>query len=311
MIDEMELIGAFRSGVREPDEETEGRARATLLDVIRAERTPDSRGEARPRVRRLRVVAGFAAVLLIVFAISLLFLGRGGPSASAAEVLRSQSRLARMEPALWPVGSGQFLYQERIEWTQRCEGSGDTRATTCSTSGDGAFTHRIWIAPDGSGRECFIGLRGALGPPCGDDAAGMLTPIDLSRLPIDPSDLLAEARAGTLPGIRPGPGASNIASGLFGLLVQPTASPELRAALYTAAASLPETQLLGQSRDEIGRPGIAIAFSAQSARFEVILDPKTSNVLETKTMRADPPTGPETWVVFQVPRVVDVLGERT
>jgi hypothetical protein len=320
MIDELDLIGAFRAEVSEPDAETTIRAKVTLVRAMEQSAPLPSRGTGTRRRPVWHIVGAVTAALAIALAAPTLFPSRDGTPASAAEFLRDQARTALDQPAVWPLQPGQYLYQERIEWNRQCDHPQDSQTWNCTTPDTGAFTHRIWIGADGSGRECFLGLEDATGPPCGDDSAGMLSPIDLSHLPTDPNELLAQAEAGTLPGLRLDARGqdANTAAAILGLLVQPTASPALRASLYEAAAMIPGTELLVGVQDEIERDGTGIAYTLDGTRLEVIFDPRTSNVLEMKAeqVAADPeeasgtPLGVTTWVVFKKTAVVEAIGDR-
>lgn len=66
------------------------------------------------------------------------------------------------------------------------------------------------------------------------------------------------------------------------------ASPRLRAALYRVLAELPRVRLLGWKHDRLGRRGLAVGVVEGSSRFrvreELLFDPATSEVLETRTV---------------------------
>jgi hypothetical protein len=76
------------------------------------------------------------------------------------------------------------------------------------------------------------------------------------------------------------------------LLQDPAASPDLRAALYRAAEKIPGIQYFGATKDEAGRPGVAIGmesdYSGGPARYELIWDPETSDVLATTAIVLEP-----------------------
>jgi hypothetical protein len=330
-MDELQLIERFRAEVPEPDPTTVARARGVLLSALEGEGSPEPRRLRFPARQPLALLAALtAAGLTLALLVPVLLPAGRRPEAAAAEFLRNQARIATDQPALWPVPSGQYLYQERIEWKQSCLPSEDDSTWNCTTPGTGAFTHRIWIAPDGSGHECFIGLEGSAAQPCGDVPAGMLgTPMDLSNLPTDPNELLAEAEAGTLPGDRVDDQGQVVdaAAGLLGLLSQPGASPALRAGLYEAAAMIPGIELVGGVKDEIGRDGIGIAYmlggGQSGTRLEVIFDPQNSDLLEEKMERVaagledasgtplgGAPLGVTGWVIYKTTAVVDAIGDR-
>ena len=81
--------------------------------------------------------------------------------------------------------------------------------------------------------------------------------------------------------------------GLFNLIIArllvDSTSPPLRAALFRVLARLPGIRLLGDRRDRLGRPGVAVSIPATPGGGDhgpsapvVLIDPKTSNVLETE-----------------------------
>jgi hypothetical protein len=76
------------------------------------------------------------------------------------------------------------------------------------------------------------------------------------------------------------------------LLQNPAATPDMRASLYRAAEEIPGIQYFGATEDEAGRPGIAIGmesdYSGGPARYELIWDPDTSEVLATTAIVLEP-----------------------
>jgi hypothetical protein len=64
------------------------------------------------------------------------------------------------------------------------------------------------------------------------------------------------------------------------LLANAPASPELRSGLFKALAQLNGVSVVGTAKDSAGRSGTELAFHAGPDTTEVIIDPKTSTVLE-------------------------------
>jgi hypothetical protein len=66
---------------------------------------------------------------------------------------------------------------------------------------------------------------------------------------------------------------------------------KVRAALYLVAARIPGIQVLGRTRDGIGRPALAVALNdtLYGERSELLFDPKTSNLLGERTVVVKPP----------------------
>jgi hypothetical protein len=80
------------------------------------------------------------------------------------------------------------------------------------------------------------------------------------------------------------------------LLTDSPASPKLRAGVYKAMAGLKAVKLLGQVKDSTGRGGTAVEFAEAKSLGQVIVDPKTSAILEyTFTWTAGPSKGKVTY----------------
>jgi len=60
-------------------------------------------------------------------------------------------------------------------------------------------------------------------------------------------------------------------------------TPRLRATLYRALALVPGVQLLGASRDRLGRAATGVAFTQPNGeRQELLFDPDTAEILEER-----------------------------
>jgi hypothetical protein len=64
-------------------------------------------------------------------------------------------------------------------------------------------------------------------------------------------------------------------------------SPQLRSAFYEVMRNIPGTELIGPV-DVGGRRGIAIGYTRDGVRDEVIFDRKTGDVLSIRTVRLEP-----------------------
>jgi hypothetical protein len=124
-------------------------------------------------------------------------------------------------------------------------------------------------------------------------------PLDVSKLPTDPADLLRVIAAGKTgdSNLDEGPGTPGGVSAMasFGsaadLLSQPEVgvTPALRSALYQVMASLPGVQLLGAATDRSGQSGTAIAGPTyMGLRYQLIIDPSTGKLLEQEQVIVDP-----------------------
>ena len=110
---------------------------------------------------------------------------------------------------------------------------------------------------------------------------------DLSRLPTDPSALLARFQAGTY--------GSNDPAAIFAtigqLLEDPEgSSPAVRAALYQVAAMLPGTSNLGTTTDHAGQSGTGVALTEDGIRYILVVDPDNGALLGTEDIVIDPAT---------------------
>jgi hypothetical protein len=102
--------------------------------------------------------------------------------------------------------------------------------------------------------------------------------VDLHGLPTDPSQLLDALRSGGVS--RSVPTNDAEVFGLIGdILAQGDASPELRAALYQAAAEMDGVQLLGEVSDPLGRTGVGLAIEAGDERIQIIVDEPSAQLL--------------------------------
>lgn len=290
-MDELDLLGRFRVEAPEDDADARSAARAALLQTI--SRAGEARRVRRRVVRRRWAVAAGATVAAVVVAIAAPALIPGGREASAAaETLRRAARAAAVQPHV-PVGPGEFVYtQTRAMWQGTyCgvaeAGSGSSWSATDGTECETRFEdvdREIWIGPDGAGRiaQTRAGERWdeTFGP-------GELWFEDLAGLPTDVDQLRAviEERASQ----SDNPLGYEIFVVVGDLLRETNPSPELRAALYEVAATIPGIELLGEVTDESGRPGVGVAMSAFGVRHELIFDPATSAILGERDVQVDPP----------------------
>ncbi|GGT02873.1 hypothetical protein [Streptomyces chromofuscus] len=98
---------------------------------------------------------------------------------------------------------------------------------------------------------------------------------DLDRLPTDPAKLVtlmnsSKEYAGQSAFVQAG-----------ALLGDSPAGPELRAGLYRALARLHGVKLVGTVKDSAGRTGTKLVFSGVASTDHMVIDPKTSALLET------------------------------
>ncbi|MFF5305973.1 hypothetical protein ACFY5F_42110 [Streptomyces sp. NPDC013161] len=93
------------------------------------------------------------------------------------------------------------------------------------------------------------------------------------------------------------------------LLTDSPASPKLRAGVFKAMGGLKGVKLLGQVKDSTGRGGTGVEFAEAKSLGQVIVDPKTSAILEyTFTWTAGPSKGKVTHQTFLSTGFTDKIG---
>ncbi|MFJ9005195.1 hypothetical protein [Streptomyces canus] len=93
------------------------------------------------------------------------------------------------------------------------------------------------------------------------------------------------------------------------LLGESPASPKLRAGLFKAMAGLKGVKLVGTVKDSTGRGGTALEFAEAKSVGRVIVDPKTSSILEyTFTWTAGASNGKVTHQTFLAVGFTDKIG---
>jgi hypothetical protein len=259
---------------------------------------------------KVGVLAVSMAVVIALVAVSLV---RGnGPAvvperspgiqatSGAPVILERIAAVAAMQPEV-TLPEGGFRYTRS-----------ETRYTSTSIRSDGAFSvlestiREIWVAPDGKGRlrtevgdvefltpQDEAAWRAAGSPdlrresvndqrfPGGDPGGTDLYFETFEGLPFDPDDLYGEIeRRSQNQGI-------TLHQQMFdmvgSLLRETNASPEIRAALFRAAAKIPGVEVTENVTDPKGRPGIAMSLTydpgGRRIRNELIFDPETSALL--------------------------------
>lgn len=299
-MDEFDLLRSLGAELPEGEEGARSRAWAALkarIDQATVQRPSQAR---RPRTRSRRVWLAAAVVLAAAFGLLLPLLPLGGPSgpSAAAATLDRLAEVAARQQAVH-LGPDEFVYT-------RSQTTGIAQGEDVSTGQRWSFLvsamREAWIGSDGSGRirEIFEEPRFA----SEDDRAawiaagspdllpervsdelygpGELVFVDLSALPTDTEALrrLIEERR-----VLEGPPGARETFDIIGDLLRETyGPPEIRAALFRVAASLPGVEFLGTVRDALGRPGVAVGFSDQGLRSELVIDPETSLLLEERVV---------------------------
>jgi len=271
-MDEMKLIERFRADVPPADAQAGATARTALMEAM----SPRQSGRRRT-VRRRRtwaMASGAVGVALVVALAAPALLPGGHETSAAAKTLRKAAVVAAKQPRQ-AIEPGQYVYTRTGAAWESCDGEGCVLEDV---------VRETWIGPDGSGR-----INETRGGTHWDETfpAGGLHFEDLSKLPTDVDALRSyiEERAS-----KADPPTDYEMFVVIGDLLRETyASPELRAALYEIAATLPRVELLGETTDEAGRPGIGVGYTYLGVRHELIFDPDTSAILGEREVQVDPP----------------------
>jgi hypothetical protein len=112
--------------------------------------------------------------------------------------------------------------------------------------------------------------------------ARQLTWDQLNKLPTREAALRTELETFANPGEDPTEEIFKV----IGDLLNSPASPQLRSALYQAAADLPGVRLVGKVTDSTGRPGTAVELGDGRIIVRYIVDPANGRLLETTVLAA-------------------------
>jgi hypothetical protein len=195
---------------------------------------------------------------------------------------------ARVEPgnppgtvAIGPLGPGEYFYEHYVVVIGEEPGIEGGRVVV-----------ETWWATDGSGRmeretsTPSYGVR-----PSGTWGPGEFPGLeDLSSLSTDPDRLAVELGVRSAPGgaspqpdVSPEPGQTTESGGLWravtALLEMPNAEPALRAALFEVAADIPGVEVIGNTRDPVGRVAVMLRISSEGAEKQLFFDPQTHQLL--------------------------------
>lgn len=316
-MDESERI-RWALGGSGDDPDALGRARSRLLTGIHAE-------EIRRRRRRRLVLPAAATIALVAAtAVVVALVGPiGGSTAAAAAELRRLGTIASSAEAP-DLGEGKYLLvvSDELRPEARTEIGGDSFTVVSRLrletwiAGDGSsFRRTEWISSEfasDADRRSWEEVGKPNVPHAGDvqeerSRSGEQFWVDLSGLPREPAELLAKLRSGTI--VPRSPGDDQVFLLIGDLLAQGDAAPEVRAALFEAAARLEGIEKVGAVTDPLGRDGIALAIEGSSMRTQLVFDPETADLLsiELYPIRADGSVGGLTsWRAFQPATVVDL-----
>jgi hypothetical protein len=269
---------------------------------------PARRAPARPRRlrtarRRWPLVAGAVAAATAAALVVTTSIPRGetgAPPSAVAAVLHRAALIAADQPNVAPPRPGQYVYtmskslyssdwydvgrdhhqsfsvllpQVRETWIAS-NGSGRVRERTGKARFVSAHDRRVWIE---SGRPALGQYRTSswrAGP-------RGLASVNLFTLPSDPAKLARLIDERRIEGGPPGNAETFVIIG--DLLRETYGPPKVRAALYDIASELPEVRLLRRAT-WTARPGIAIGFTSNGYRHEIVFDPRTAAMLGERTV---------------------------
>jgi len=258
--------------------------------------------------RSVTAAIAVAVVIAVAFGLVAFFggsraphnpLGGGGakPSAKARSSVSPQPSPTRSQPAqlnqAGPVldalagvaagrpptslvpGPGQYLYVLDIELKGAPPGGGTSMPC-------GSVIRQEWLASDGSGRQVgyspgCVGHENRFTQSWGKSGNG--TDFDYlawQGLPTEP----AAMEAAIVNRFEGGHANDAITFLLATGVLNFTAPPAVRSALFRMLATLPGVQYLGKVTDPLGRAGDTIGLIQQASDLVVIFDPKTSQVLD-------------------------------
>jgi hypothetical protein len=307
MTDELELLRHHRPEPIPPSGRATEDARRALSRAIERERGGATHAGRAPRAvlrRGWGARAALAAVLAVLALVVVAALRSGsaegpGSALAAGTVLERLARVAAAQGARTP-GPGQYLYtasRALSNSTTALRGGAlctvvfqEYRQNWIAANGEGLFTEsdgspHYLSARDARTCRSVPGRGGAIsGTSYTWAAPGCLSidPIPLGHLPTDPARLRARLLTGKVEGGPPGPAEAFAQVG--DLLRETDASPQLRAALYRAAAGLPGVRFLGTVSDRLGRHGLGLAIDGEGIRHELIFSAQTSALLSEEAI---------------------------
>jgi hypothetical protein len=263
--------------------------------------------------RRSRVLIAAAVAVVLTLGLAVI-LPRGVPGSSdpaVAALLHRFARIAQHAPAEPTPQQGQYVYTKTLANESYAYVSGDGRYRFVYSV---PVTTQQWLGLDSSGLQ--VNSTGdhptfpteqdrstyqAYLASGGDEVDKMQFDLgkttrdrygpnglfwrDTSTLPTDSEELgrLIEDRQ-----IVGGPKGDWESFALATDLIRDSyARPDLRAALYTYMTGLSGIELVGNTTDEIGRPGVALASSHDGMRYEVVFDRATGKILEERDIVLD------------------------
>ncbi|MFJ4471923.1 CU044_5270 family protein [Streptomyces sp. NPDC089424] len=278
-----------------------------LMTEIR--QSSDARPARRPWLRPTLVAGAAAAVTAVALTFAVPAGSSGTPAASKEAVALLEDIALAAEKSEVPGGirDDQFVYvKSRDAYAGHVDGRrvplGPVHDREIWLSVDGTRAglleedrpghERLPLEPEGPGHERATNYRA------------------LAKLPADADamrDWLYRTAGAQVDEERPD--RDHAAFVLFGDLIRESLMPpEVGAALYRAAATIPGVEVVHGVKDSLGRAGVAITRSGDGEREELIFDEKTLAFLGERVVGADGLVDGTSAVVERT--VVDEAGER-
>jgi hypothetical protein len=281
-MDELTLLGEFRSDTPGPSPAETAAARALLLAAMDDGRT----GQAhRPAHRPAAARRTAYRVLLPVIAAGCI----AAVAIAAAAVMAPGQRTDRLQHRPAVLTAALLLHKAALAAANQAAGHGrffvsESEYIDPANAMDSPAKRIIWIGNGVTGRlvQRESGRGSVPIPPGISFGRRVITWAQLQRLPTAPGPLLAViGRASRNTGQPP---AQADFGTIVGLLVESPTPPALRSALFIAASRLPGVTLVHNAHDLIGRPAAEVymppGFSGNGG-YALFFDPSTSAILGT------------------------------
>jgi hypothetical protein len=287
-----------------------------LADELRSPRSP--RSLAPPRRRAGRAVALVATTATVIGAIAAL---PGGESSSrprdARGILQAAAAVAAEQPA--PAAYRYTRALDRFVYAVSASDGQRGRVTEAQTSENwtsdgwkgrttGAQGTSTWSSPPSAALLKAAGEIGAVVKAYDGDyryGDGPLARVPFAAIPSDAASAgrLLEAAirdgrwmpdANAHPQWAPGVVESEVARSAVQLLAMGNLTSPQRQALFELLGSRPGARSLGEMTDAAGRKGVGVALRLPDFGDElrVIIDPETSDILQSTEVMAAPPASP-------------------
>ncbi|MEO3826677.1 CU044_5270 family protein [Actinomadura sp. B10D3] len=290
-MNEMDLLRAHHDAQPSPEPQVVSDARRRLMEEARPRRRMFLR-LSRPALAGM----GLTAVTAAAAAVAVAGIGIGSspssgpPADSGRQILLSAAHQAELAPT-----AGTYWHVKQ-----------DTTLTVGNTTRRRIMEN--WSTRKG---QSFVGYRALAGPDAGESdllkARGPFTFTicdkamsfaQVQALPGDPATLKAAIvkamRSNDDGPVPPGAEQGFTARCLSSLLIDVPATPRTRAAAYRALAGMPNVKVTGKATDPHGRAGVGVTIAAKRdapPRTRLVIDPRTSLVLSTRTADRSGATG--------------------